>query len=64
MGELNDYFVDKSIDAIFDNSYLGLEQLLENNLGNSTNLFFTKNKLSQYNWKWYEKITLNKSYAV
>ena len=64
MGEMHDHFVDKSIDAISANTNLELEQLLGNNLGNSTNLFFTQNKLSQYNWKWYEKITLNKSYAV
>ena len=55
MGELNDYFVDKSIDAIFENSYLGLEQLLENNLGNSTNSFLTQYKLNDYHWKSYRK---------
>lgn len=41
MGEMNDHFVDKSIDTIFANTYLELEQLLENNLGNSTNSFLT-----------------------
>ena len=57
MGEMNDHFIDKSIDAISANSNLELEQLLENNLGNSTNSFFTHYKLNDYHWKSYRKIS-------